>query len=130
MGGPYPAVLAALQARGRYGIRLGLGRTRALLRVLGDPQGELRGPLIGGTNGKGSVQAMVGACLAAGGLRVGQTPKPPLVSYRERILIDGRPIAAEAFAALVGEVLEIADRLAGGRRPPRAGGRRPPRAPP
>lgn len=112
MASSYPAVLAALQARGRYGIRLGLGRTRALLRALGDPQGELRGPLIGGTNGKGSVQAMVAACLAAGGLRVGQTPKPHLVSYRERIVIDGRPIAAEAFAALVGEVLEIADRLA------------------
>ncbi len=46
MASSYPAVLAALQARGRYGIRLGLGRTCALLRALGDPQGDLRGPLL------------------------------------------------------------------------------------
>lgn len=104
----YASVLAALQARGRYGIRLGLGRTRALLRAMGSPELELRGPLIGGTNGKGSVQAIVSASLAAAGYRVGQTPKPHLVSYRERIVIDGRPITPTAFAELVGEVLDAA----------------------
>jgi dihydrofolate synthase/folylpolyglutamate synthase len=100
-----------LQARGRFGIRLGLGRTRALLRALGDPGRDLRGVLIAGTNGKGSVQAMVAACLAAAGLRVGQTPKPHLVSYRERILVGGRPLPAARFAGLVGEVLAIAEEL-------------------
>ena len=80
-GGPDPvaAVVAELEARGRYGIRLGLGRIRALLRELGSPEAGLPGVLIGGTNGKGSVQAMVGAVLAEAGRRVGQTPKPHLV---------------------------------------------------
>src|SRR5574337_211695 len=104
----YATTLAALQARGRYGIRLGLGRTQALLRALGSPELGLRGPLIGGTNGKGSTQAIVAASLSAAGYRVGQTPKPHLVSYRERIAIGGRPIAPVAFAALVAEVLDAA----------------------
>jgi dihydrofolate synthase/folylpolyglutamate synthase len=101
----YHAVLAELQARGRFGIRLGLSRTRALLKVLGDPQRAIPGALIGGTNGKGSVQAMVAAVLRAAGAHVGQTPKPHLVSYRERILVDGRAIAPLDFATLIGDVL-------------------------
>jgi dihydrofolate synthase/folylpolyglutamate synthase len=105
------AAVEALQSRGRFGIRLGLGRTRALLGVLGDPHLGMRGALIAGTNGKGSVQALVSAALREAGLRVGQTPKPHLVSYRERIVIDGTPISSGDFAALIGEVLEAADGL-------------------
>jgi dihydrofolate synthase/folylpolyglutamate synthase len=67
--------------------------------------------LIGGTNGKGSVLALAGSALRAAGVRVGSTPKPHLVSYRERMEIDGRPIDATTFAALVGDVLEAADRV-------------------
>ncbi len=52
------AALQALAERGRFGIRLGLGRTRALLRELGDPQRSIRGALVAGTNGKGSVLAL------------------------------------------------------------------------
>jgi dihydrofolate synthase/folylpolyglutamate synthase len=105
------AAIAALQARGRFGVRLGLARTRALLAGLGSPERGLRGALIGGTNGKGSTQAMVASMLAALGQRVGQTPKPHLVSYRERIVVDGSPIAASEFGPLVAEVLAAADRV-------------------
>ena len=56
---PDAAAIAALQARGRFGIRLGLGRTKALLRELGSPETAVRGVLIGGTNGKGSTCALV-----------------------------------------------------------------------
>src|SRR5204863_4221039 len=80
----YHEAVRALTERGRFGIRLGLARTRALLRALGDPQLGLRGALVGGTNGKGSVLALAGAALRAAGYRVGTTPKPHLVSYRER----------------------------------------------
>lgn len=104
----YHAALAQLRARGRFRIKLGLGRTRALLAALGDPQRDVRGVLIGGTNGKGSVQAMVAAVLRAAGRRLGQTPKPHLVSYRERLLLDGRPISAGAFATLLDGVLDVA----------------------
>jgi dihydrofolate synthase/folylpolyglutamate synthase len=108
----YPEALAALEARGRYGIRLGLGRVRALLREMGDPQTAVRGALVAGTNGKGSVIALAGSALRAAGYRTGETPKPHLVTYRERIVVDGRPIDADAFASLVGEVLPVADRVA------------------
>jgi dihydrofolate synthase/folylpolyglutamate synthase len=108
----FAQAVAALQARGRFGIRLGLGRTRALLRALGEPERDVRGALIGGTNGKGSVVALVAACLAAAGHRAGDTPKPHLVTYRERLRIAGRPIAPEAFTDLVRELLPVADRVA------------------
>jgi dihydrofolate synthase / folylpolyglutamate synthase len=108
----YHEALAALTARGRFGIRLGLGRTRALLAALGDPQHEVRGVLVAGTNGKGSVLALAGSALRAAGLRVGETPKPHLVSYRERVMVDGRPISPADFARHVGAVLAVADRVA------------------
>ncbi len=108
----YEEALRALQDRGRFGIRLGLGRTVALLRALGDPQRTVRGALVAGTNGKGSVLALAGGALAAAGYRVGQTPKPHLVSYRERLQVNGRLVDPDAFGRLVGEVLEAADRIA------------------
>jgi dihydrofolate synthase / folylpolyglutamate synthase len=108
----YPAALAALESRGRYGIRLGLGRVRGLLAALGHPEREVRGALVAGTNGKGSVIALAGSALRSAGYRVGETPKPHLVTYRERIVVDGAPIKAADFARLVGEVLPHADRVA------------------
>jgi len=108
----YPAALAAIEARGRFGVRLGLGRVRALLGAMGDPQLAVRGALVGGTNGKGSVIALAGSALRAAGYRVGQTPKPHLVTYRERIVVDGRPITPDDFARLVSETIPVADRVA------------------
>ena len=108
----YHEALAALAARGRFGIRLGLGRTRALLAALGDPQLSLRGALVGGTNGKGSVLALAGSALRTAGLRVGQTPKPHLISYRERVQVDGHPISVRDFTRHVEAVLTVADRVA------------------
>ncbi len=107
----YLEILARLQSRGRFGMRLGLARTRALLRALGNPHRSLRGVLIGGTNGKGSTQALVGAALSEAGYRVGQTPKPHLVSYRERIQVDGAPISVEDFCVLLSDVMTADDRL-------------------
>ncbi len=108
----YEAALAALAVRGRFGVRLGLGRTRALLRALGDPQLGLRGALVAGTNGKGSVLALAGSALRAAGSRVGLTPKPHLVSYRERIVVDGQPIPADDLARHVSAVLRVTDGVA------------------
>ena len=107
----YHAALAALAERGRFGIRLGLGRTRALLRELGDPQLGIRGALVAGTNGKGSVLALAAAAVRAAGLRAGETPKPHLVSYRERLQIAGRPVDAATFSRLVADAIAAADRL-------------------
>jgi len=108
----YEQALRALGNRGRFGIRLGLGRTRALLRELDHPEWTVRGALIAGTNGKGSVLALADSALRAAGYRVGSTPKPHLSTYRERIQVDGQPISRADFARLVGRVLDVADRIA------------------
>ena len=108
----YVEALVALGSRGRFGINLGLSRTRALLAGLDHPERSFRGALIAGTNGKGSVLALVGAALQAAGYRTGETPKPHLVTYRERLQIDGVPVDPETFARVAGEVLALADRVA------------------
>ena len=108
----YAGALRALSERGRFGIRLGLGRTRALLRELDHPERAVRGALIAGTNGKGSVLAIADAALRAAGYLVGSTPKPHLVTYRERIQVDGVPIGPDDFARLVTDVDAAARRVA------------------
>jgi dihydrofolate synthase/folylpolyglutamate synthase len=108
----YPAALRALQSRGRFGINLGLSRTEALLAALDHPERSFRGALVAGTNGKGSVLALLTSALAAAGYRVGHTPKPHLVTYRERLQIGGSAIAQDRFAEIAGRVLALADRVA------------------
>jgi dihydrofolate synthase/folylpolyglutamate synthase len=108
----YADALAEIQGRGRFGVRLGLGRTRAILRAMGDPQERFRGALVAGTNGKGSVLALAGGALREAGLRAGETPKPHLLTYRERLRIAGRLVDARTFARLVEEALPIVDRVA------------------
>jgi dihydrofolate synthase/folylpolyglutamate synthase len=114
----YRSAVAALQARGRFGISLGLERVERLLDELGRPERNLHGALVGGTNGKGSVVAMVRSVLQAAGLRVGTMPKPHLVSYRERIAIDGEPVTRTRFAAAISDVLPAIDRVAADVGPP------------
>ncbi|MGZ6338808.1 MAG: bifunctional folylpolyglutamate synthase/dihydrofolate synthase [Candidatus Limnocylindrales bacterium] len=108
----YAEAVVALQSRGRFGIRLGLARTQALLRGLDDPQAAFRGALIGGTNGKGSVLALAAAAIRAAGYRAGETPKPHLVSYRERLQVAGELVSPETLARLVERILPVADRVA------------------
>jgi dihydrofolate synthase / folylpolyglutamate synthase len=79
-------------------IKFGLATTRALLRSLGNPQDTLPTVHIGGTNGKGSVSTLVTAALAEAGWRVGLYTSPHLISFRERIRVDGVPIGEEAVA--------------------------------
>ncbi len=98
--------LERIRARGHIGIRLGLGRMQALLAQLGQPQRSLRGALIAGTNGKGSVAAMVTSVLTAAGYSTAASPSPHLHSYRERVTIDGQPIGAAELDRLLEEVLE------------------------
>ncbi len=108
----YAAAIAALRSRGRFGINLGLERIAAILAELDNPQRRLHGALITGTNGKGSVVAMLRSILNAAGLHVGSMPKPHLVSYRERISIDGESLSAGRFAAALDHVLPAADAVA------------------
>ena len=91
---------------------LGLARITRLLDELERPERSLRGALVAGTNGKGSVVALAGAVLREAGHTVGAMPKPHLVAYRERITVNGEMLSPRAFAAAVATVLEVADREA------------------
>lgn len=108
----YQSAVRALEERGRFGVRLGLGRTRALLAALDHPERAVRGALVAGTNGKGSVLALADAALRAAGHRVGSTPKPHLVSYRERIQVDGHPIDPDEFSRLTERVIAVSESVA------------------
>jgi dihydrofolate synthase/folylpolyglutamate synthase len=110
--------VAAIQRRGRFGVSLGLARIEQMLAGLDHPERQLRGALVAGTNGKGSVVALAGAVLGQAGLRVGAMPKPHLVTYRERITIGGRMLSRAEFAAAVEDVLAVADRDSGADGPP------------
>jgi dihydrofolate synthase/folylpolyglutamate synthase len=92
------ARLLALRGGEHAGMRPGLERIETLLQALGNPQQRYTLAQIGGTNGKGSVAAMLAAMLRAEGRRVGLYTSPHLVSFRERIRVDGEPIAEDDVA--------------------------------
>jgi dihydrofolate synthase/folylpolyglutamate synthase len=87
-------------ARNQFAIKLGLDNVNALLDRLGRPDAGLTFLHVAGTNGKGSVCANLAALLSATGRRrVGLYTSPHLVSFRERILVDGEPIPADFIVA-------------------------------
>jgi dihydrofolate synthase / folylpolyglutamate synthase len=76
----------------RLGMKFGLDNMRALCEALGHPERRLQPVLIAGTNGKGSVTAMVAATLRAAGHRTARYTSPHLVRLEERFVIDGREV--------------------------------------
>lgn len=93
-----------LRALERFGVKLGLDNIRALLGALGDPQRAFPSVHVAGTNGKGSVCAMLESILRAHGRRAGLYTSPHLVDVRERIRIGGRLIPRSDFARLLGRI--------------------------
>jgi dihydrofolate synthase/folylpolyglutamate synthase len=79
-------------------IKFGLETTRALLGELGNPHQLFPVLHVGGTNGKGSVSALVASALSAAGWRVGLYTSPHLISFRERMVVGGVPITEGAVA--------------------------------
>ncbi len=96
----YASSLRKLNSLNRFGIRPGLERIRVLLGLLGDPQAGLPAVHVAGTNGKGSVCAMLDSVLRAEGLRCGLYTSPHLVDLRERFRVAGRAIPPGEFARL------------------------------
>jgi dihydrofolate synthase / folylpolyglutamate synthase len=90
------ARLLALRGGEYAGMRPGLERIEALLDALGRPERGYTLAQIGGTNGKGSISSMLAAILKADGRRVGLYTSPHLVSFRERIRVDGEAIPEDA----------------------------------
>jgi len=95
-GDAYVQTLSWLYAReAQAGIDLKIARVAAAAERLGHPERAAPAVHVGGTNGKGSTAAMLDAMLRAGGRRVGLYTSPHLVSFRERIVVDGVPVSEE-----------------------------------
>lgn len=95
----------------KYGSVLGLDTIRGLLRELSNPQDDLKFIHIAGTNGKGSVLAYTSTILSEAGYKTGRYVSPTVVSYLERIQVDGQWIPKEEFAELVEEVQKAIARM-------------------
>jgi dihydrofolate synthase / folylpolyglutamate synthase len=108
----YDEALAYLSKQGRFGMKLGTERTRAILDRMGSPDRGLRGALIAGTNGKGSTGACLVAILLAAGKSVGFMPKPHLMSYTERIEVNGSAITEAEFVETLEALIPTLDAVA------------------
>lgn len=109
----YPAALAYLETLPYREVKPGLERVTYLLEGLGNPHLGLRAIHVGGTNGKGSVVAMLASVLQeAGYRRVGAYTSPHLLDWRERIRIDGEWISESEFARLLAQLRPLIEEMA------------------
>src|SRR5262249_25555032 len=99
-------IIKRLEELEHFGIKLGLENIRALLGAIGEPQTWYPSILIAGTNGKGSVGAMLAKILQTHGFRTGHYTSPHLIDVRERIAVDGEPITPDAFETELTSVFE------------------------
>jgi dihydrofolate synthase/folylpolyglutamate synthase len=100
----YPEAIQWLQGLTRFGLRPGLETTRALAARAGHPHHRLRFLHVAGTNGKGSVCALLESIYRAAGWRVGLYTSPHLVSFRERIQVNRQWIPEAAVTRLTAEL--------------------------
>jgi len=94
-----------------FGMRFGLERMRRMMTALGSPERRFHAIHVLGTNGKSSTTRMTAAILEGHGLRVAAYLSPHLVSYRERVLIDGRELDSDTFAAAIDRATWAATRV-------------------
>lgn len=93
----------------KFGIKFGLSSTLSLLARLGLPYQEGRYLHIAGTNGKGSVAAMLSAILTRAGYRVGLFTSPHLVHFQERYRLKDEEVSGPRLLALINQVRAAVD---------------------
>ena len=99
--------LAWLYSTQQFGIKLGLDNIRRLLDALDQPQAGLSFFHVAGTNGKGSVCAMLDSILRQTGCRCGLYTSPHLVDFRERVRVNGEKISAQAVATGLSKIRDL-----------------------
>src|SRR3954469_20795173 len=105
----YAAVMDYLFAQKAQGPRSGIDRMRLLATEIGHPERTWPCLHIAGTNGKGSVAAMLDAILHAAGWRTGLYTSPHLVHVGERVQVDRRMLTEGEIVNYVGELRPIAE---------------------
>ena len=102
--GSYKESVSWLFGLQKYGIKFGLSKTTNLLQAFGNPHYHQHYIHIAGTNGKGSVGALLESILLKAGLKVGFYTSPHLVSFTERFRINREAISKDTAASLIREV--------------------------
>lgn len=103
----YKEALAWLYSLQRFGIKLGLENIRRLISELDADLGNARVVHVAGTNGKGSVCAMTDSICRAANLRTGLFISPHLVTFRERIRVNGEMISENDVASGLTAIKEL-----------------------
>lgn len=104
-----PETLTFLAGLKQRGVQLGLERMRRLVEQLGDPHLRVPAIHVAGTNGKGSVAAMIEGMLRDAGWRTGLYTSPHLVRFGERIQVNRVPLSSEELAAAVDALRPVVD---------------------
>jgi dihydrofolate synthase/folylpolyglutamate synthase len=104
----YDSAIEYLYSLELFGIKLGLDNIRRIMEKLGNPQEGLKFVHVAGTNGKGSVCAMLTSVLNTAGYKAGLYTSPHLRSFRERITVNGVQIPRERVVAFTKELQKIA----------------------
>ena len=94
-----------------FGIKFGLENITAIVERLGRPDRTFKSVHVAGTNGKGSVTAMVDAALRAAGHRTARYTSPHLADLSERFVIGGRPVAHDTLVCAVATVRDVVESL-------------------
>ncbi len=94
-----------------FGIKFGLKKIEKLLEYLDNPQNKLKIIHVGGTNGKGSVCAILGSILINAGFKVGVNTSPHLSEFTERIQINGEQISKDKVVKYANLLEEIRERI-------------------
>lgn len=100
----YEEALNFIHTRNKFGIKLGLDATNALLDKIGNPHHKLKFIHIAGTNGKGSTTSYIHDILVANGFKVGKFISPYVYSFTERIQINNCEISCENLAECTSDV--------------------------
>ncbi len=106
----YDNAVKLLTSQGKFYINLGLERISQVLHLLGNPQDKLKCIHVAGTNGKGSVCAIISTILTDAGIKTGLYTSPHIFNYTERIKINGVDISKEDFANYVFNICDVADK--------------------
>lgn len=109
MENSYKNAIDLLTSQGKFYINLGLDRISSILDFLGKPQDNLKCIHVAGTNGKGSVCAIIASILNCAGIKTGLYTSPHIFEYTERIKINGVDISKDDFANYVFEIVKIVD---------------------
>ena len=110
MTNDYKKAVELLKSQGKFYINLGLERISVVLDLLGNPQDKLKCIHVAGTNGKGSVCAIIHKILSKAGMKTGLYTSPHIFDYTERIKINGENISQNDFAKYIFEICELADK--------------------